>query len=137
MISDLKGDCLWAKNTGHVNWMDQIFKEYEREGGLKNNPGFGKPLPESALSGNIYDNFLTKAKDAGFLPLWIKWQKEIREELAELVRLKKMNGTESELMKRMGEINEKVRTYNAICPTKMQRREIELESMEIQYGKWK
>jgi hypothetical protein len=80
---------------------------------------------------------LTKAKDAGFLPLWIKWQKEIREELAELVRLKKMNGTESELMKRMGEINEKVRTYNAICPTKMQRREIELESMEIQYEKWK
>jgi len=42
---------------------------------------------------------LTKAKDARFLPLWIKWQKEIREELAELVRLKKMNGTESELMK--------------------------------------
>jgi len=79
---------------------------------------------------------LTKAKDAGFLPLWIKWQKEIREELAELVRLKKMNGTESELMKRMGVINEKVRTYNAICPTKMQRREIELESMEIQYGRW-
>lgn len=126
-----------GKEHGHVNWMDQIFKEYEREGGLKNNPGFGKPLPDSALSGNIYDNFLTKAKDAGFLPLWIKWQKEIREELAELVRLKKMNGTESELMKRMGEINEKVRTYNAICPTKMQRREIELESMEIQYEKWK
>lgn len=65
-----------GKEHGHVNWMDQIFKEYEREGGLKNNPGFGKPLPESALSGNIYDNFLTKAKDAGFLPLWIKWQKE-------------------------------------------------------------
>ncbi|MFE4077364.1 hypothetical protein [Peribacillus sp. YIM B13477] len=80
---------------------------------------------------------MTKAKDAGFLPLWIKWQKEIREELAELVQLKKMNGTESELLKRMGEINEKVRTYNAICPTKMQRREIELESMEIQYEKWK
>ncbi|MGG0250154.1 uncharacterized protein DUF1992 [Peribacillus frigoritolerans] len=97
-----------GKEQRHVNWMDQIFKEYEREGGLKNNPGFGKPLPESALSGNIYDNFLTKAKDAGFLPLWIKWQKEIREELAELVRLKKMNGTESELMKRMGEMRKSV-----------------------------
>ncbi|MCY8938615.1 DnaJ family domain-containing protein [Peribacillus frigoritolerans] len=67
-----------GKEHGHVNWMDQIFKEYEREGGLKNNPGFGKPLPDSVLSGNIYDNFLTKAKDAGFLPLWIKWQKEIQ-----------------------------------------------------------
>ncbi|MBT2617879.1 MULTISPECIES: hypothetical protein [unclassified Bacillus (in: firmicutes)] len=48
-----------------------------------------------------------------------------------------MNGTESELMKRMGEINEKVRTYDAICPTKMQRREIVMESIEIQYEKWK
>ncbi|MGE7593261.1 hypothetical protein ACQKMY_08635 [Peribacillus frigoritolerans] len=44
-----------GKEHGHVNWMDQIFKEYEREGGLKNNPGFGKPLPESALSGNIFE----------------------------------------------------------------------------------
>ncbi|MFJ9383510.1 DnaJ family domain-containing protein [Peribacillus sp. NPDC101481] len=126
-----------GKEHGHVNWMDQIFKEYERDGGLKNNPGFGKPLPESALSGNIYDNFLAKAKDAGYLPLWIKWQKEIREELSGLVRLKKMNGPESEIMKRIDEINEKVRTYNAICPAKMQRREIELESIDIQYEKWR
>ncbi|MEV5112441.1 hypothetical protein [Peribacillus frigoritolerans] len=44
-----------GKEHGHVNWMDQIFKEYEREGGLKNNPGFGKPFPESALSGNIFE----------------------------------------------------------------------------------
>ncbi|MCM3673618.1 hypothetical protein M3699_06915 [Peribacillus simplex] len=54
-----------------------------------------------------------------------------------MVRLKKMNGPESELMKRIDEINEKVRTYNAICPAQMQRREIELESIEIQYEKWK
>ncbi|WP_330501444.1 hypothetical protein V2I71_19805 [Peribacillus frigoritolerans] len=72
-----------GKEHGHVNWMDQIFKEYEREGGLKNNPGFGKPLPESALSKYI------RRPRIGFLPLWIKWQKEIREKLAELVRLKK------------------------------------------------
>ncbi|MBO0996148.1 DUF1992 domain-containing protein [Bacillus sp. SD075] len=81
---------------GHVNWMDQIFKEYERDGGLKNYPGFGKLLPESALLGNIDDNFLTKAKDAGYVPLWIKWKKEIREVLSGLVRLKKMNGPEFE-----------------------------------------
>ena len=74
---------------------------------------------------------------ACFLPLWIKWQKEIREELSGLVRLKKMNGPESEIMKRIDEINEKVHTYNAICPAKMQRREIELESIDIQYEKWK
>ncbi|MGE7758827.1 DnaJ family domain-containing protein [Peribacillus sp. NPDC097895] len=126
-----------GKEQGHVNWMDQIFLDYEKNGGLKNNPGFGKPLPESALSGNMYDNFLAKAKDAGFLPLWIKWQKEIREALAEVVRLRKMNEQESEINNRIEDINEKVRTYNAICPPKMQRREIELESVEIQYEKWK
>ncbi|WP_317778779.1 hypothetical protein [Peribacillus sp. CSMR9] len=52
----------------------------------------------------------------------------------ELVRLKKINEPESELMKRIDDINEKVRTYNAICPAQMQSREIELESIEIQHG---
>ncbi|MGE6611256.1 hypothetical protein ACQKFG_12120 [Peribacillus sp. NPDC076916] len=80
---------------------------------------------------------MTKAKEAGYLPLWIKWQKDIREELSGLVQLKKMNGTESELMKRIDEINEKVGTYNAICPGKMQRREIEWGSIESQHEKWK
>ncbi|MGE7765082.1 DnaJ family domain-containing protein [Peribacillus sp. NPDC096540] len=126
-----------GKEEGHVNWMDQIFRDYEKDGGLKNNAGFGKPLPKSALSGNMYDNFLTKAKDAGFLPLWIKWQKEIREELSDVVRLKKMNSSEPELTKRIEDINEKVRTYNGICPIQMQRREIEWESIEVQYEKWK
>ncbi|WP_340371870.1 DnaJ family domain-containing protein [Peribacillus sp. FSL E2-0218] len=122
---------------GHVNWMDQIFRDYEKDGGLKNNPGFGKPLPESALSGNMYDNFLSKAKDAGFLPLWIKWQKEIREELSEIVRLRKTNVENRQLTSQIERINEKVRTYNAICPPKMQRREIEWETIESQFEKWK
>ncbi|WP_057913244.1 DnaJ family domain-containing protein [Peribacillus muralis] len=126
-----------GNDQGHVNWMDQIFRDYEKDGGLRNNPGFGKPLPESALSGNMYDNFLSKAKDAGFLPLWIKWQKEIREELSEVVQVRKMNGGNMQITKRIEEINEKVRTYNAICPPKMQRREIEWESIESQYEKWK
>ncbi|MCK1991908.1 DUF1992 domain-containing protein [Peribacillus muralis] len=128
-----------GNEQGHVNWMDQIFRDYEKDGGLRNNPGFGKPLPlpESALSGNMYDNFLSKSKDAGFLPLWIKWQKEIREELSEVVQLRKMNGGNMQITKRIEDINEKVRTYNAICPPKMQRREIELESIESQYEKWK
>ncbi|WP_232732432.1 DUF1992 domain-containing protein [Bacillus sp. mrc49] len=122
---------------GHVNWMDQIFRDYEKDNGLKNNPGFGKPLPESALSGNMYDNFLSKAKDAGFLPLWIKWQKEIREELSEIVRLRKTNVENRQLTSQIERINEKVRTYNAICPPKMQRREIEWETIESQFEKWK
>ncbi|MDV7766878.1 hypothetical protein N9I19_20325 [Peribacillus sp. CSMR9] len=48
--------------------------------------------------------------------------------------MKKINEPESELMKRIDDINEKVRTYNAICPAQMQSREIELESIEIQHG---
>ncbi|MFJ7753477.1 DnaJ family domain-containing protein [Peribacillus muralis] len=128
-----------VKEQGHVNWMDQIFRDYEKDGGLKNNPGFGKPLPESVLSGNMYDDFLSKAKDAGFLPLWIKWQKEIRQELSEVVSLRKMNGEGEDMLltRRIEEINEKVRTYNAICPPKMQRREIEWATIESQFEKWK
>lgn len=57
-------------------------------------------------------DFLTKAKDAGYL-------------LSRIGSIEKINEPESELMKRIDDINEEVRTYNAICPAQMQRRKIE------------
>ena len=120
----------------HVNWMDSIYKEYEKDGGLKNNPGYGKPLPKTVLHGSIYDSFLNTAKQAGYLPPWIKLQQDIRKLLSQAVNMKSSGDFEGSLLSYINEINEKVTKYNAICPSHLQRGLITEELMEQQYESW-
>lgn len=121
----------------HVNWMDSIYKEYEKDGGLKNNPGYGKPLPKTVLHGSIYDSFLNTAKQAGYLPPWIKLQQEIRTLVSQAVALKSANDFDRDLQSYINEINEKVAKYNSICPSHLQRVLFTEELLEQQYDRWK
>lgn len=120
----------------HVNWMDSIYKEYEKDGGLKNNPGYGKPLPKTILHGSIYDNFLNTAKQAGYLPPWIKLQQDIRKLVSQAVTLKSSN-VDGNLQSYINEINEKVAKYNSICPSHLQRVLVTEELLEQQYDRWR
>lgn len=120
----------------HVNWMDSIYKEYEKDGGLKNNPGYGKPLPKTILHGSIYDNFLNTAKQAGYLPPWIKLQQDIRKLVSQAVTLKSSN-VDGNLQSYINEINEKVVKYNSICPSHLQRVLVTEELLEQQYDRWR
>lgn len=120
----------------HVNWMDSIYKEYEKDGGLKNNPGYGKPLPKTILHGSIYDNFLNTAKQAGYLPPWIKLQQDIRKLVSQAVTLKSSN-VDGNLETYINEINEKVAKYNSICPSHLQRVLVTEELLEQQYDRWR
>lgn len=117
--------------------MDSIYKEYEKDGGLKNNPGYGKPLPKTILHGSIYDSFLNTAKQAGYLPLWIKLQQEIRILVSQAVALKSANDFDRDLQSYINEINEKVAKYNSICPSHLQRVLFTEELLEQQYDRWK
>lgn len=124
-----------SKNE-HVNWMDSIYKEYEKDGGLKNNPGYGKPLPKTVLHGSIYDSFLNTAKQAGYLPPWIKLQQDIGKLVSKAVILKSSIDYEGDLQSYINEINEKVVKYNSICPSHLQRGLITEELLEQQYDHW-
>ncbi len=117
--------------------MDSIYKEYEKDGGLKNNPGYGKPLPKTILHGSIYDSFLNTAKQAGYLPPWIKLQQEIRILVSQAVALKSANDFDRDLQSYINEINEKVAKYNSICPSHLQRVLFTEELLEQQYDRWK
>ena len=125
------------KGNDHVDWMSQAYKDSGFEEDFKKNPWFGKPLPETSLSsGNVYDNFLKTAKDAGYLPLWIKMQKEIRAGLQETLKLVGLKAKEAELIHSIESINEKIKRYNDICPPNMQRRKIEADRIREQYKHW-
>lgn len=81
--------------------------------------GKGEPLSESYMKRDVYQNFQKVARDSGFLPHWLKLQKEI----AELVSTCK---TEDDVEI----INSKIKKYNEICPTPFQRGMIRLNNLE-------
>ena len=125
-----------ADNQEHVNWMDAIFKRSKTDEELKKNPGYKKPIQKASLQGGIYESFLNTAKDAGYLPAWIRLQREIR---AELSRAIKEDGTADPAIATeafLEEINAKIKKYNLICPVPMQRTRIFRDSLERQYKSW-
>lgn len=85
----------------------------------------GKPIPKDYLEMDTFQHFQKIAKDAGYLPPWLKLQKEI----SQLVCSCK---TEQDIKA----INEKIRKYNTICPTQMQKNLITLEELDKAKGIW-
>ena len=80
--------------------------------------GKGKPLSKSYNKRDILQNFQEKAKEAGFLPPWLKLQKEI----AVLVHSAE---TENDIKS----INKKIKKYNTMCPAPMQKSRISLDNL--------
>src|SRR5699024_2219807 len=80
--------------------------------------GKGKPLSKSYNKRDILQNFQEKAKEAGFLPPWLKLQKEI----AVLVHSAE---TENDIKS----INKKSKKYNTMCPAPMQKSRISLDNL--------
>lgn len=83
------------------------------------NKGKGKPLSKEYLQMDTFQRFQKIAKDAGYLPEWIKLQKEI----SQLVHSCKTN-------KDVEEINKKIKKYNKICPNQLQKSPISMENIE-------
>ncbi|MBS4205012.1 DnaJ family domain-containing protein [Lederbergia citrea] len=98
---------------------DLIGDILEGAGEKDNFKGKGKPISKEYLQMDTYQHFQKIAKDAGFLPPWLKLQKEI----SQLVHLCK---TEQDVKI----INEKILKHNRICPPPMQKNIIALKSLE-------
>lgn len=107
--NDLIGDMLKKNNY-----------EYE-----KDLPGKGKPLPKDYIKKDTFQHFQKIAKDAGYLPPWLKLQKEIAE-------LLQRAGTEEDL----NEINVKIKEHNQICPSQMQKGPVNKFNLERMRKSW-
>ncbi|SER01757.1 DUF1992 domain-containing protein [Piscibacillus halophilus] len=102
---------------------DMIKKNnYEYE---KDLPGKGKPLPKDYMEKDTLQHFQKIAKDAGFLPPWLKLQKEI----SALIQT-------AETERDIKIINKKIKKYNGICPTPMQRSLVSLDHLEKAKNIW-
>jgi phosphoribosylaminoimidazole carboxylase (NCAIR synthetase) len=97
-----------------------------KETGEKDNyKGKGKPISKEYLEMDTFQHFQKIAKDAGYLPSWLKLQKEI----SQLVYSCK---TEQDVTA----INQKICKHNTICPTQMQKNLISLEEIEQAKNVW-
>ena len=106
---------------------DLIGDMLERSGEKDNyqGPGKGKPFRKDYLQQDLFQNFQKVAKDAGFLPQWLKFQKEI----ASLIH-------SAETADDINMINAKIKKYNSICPPPMQKNQISLASLENAKKLW-
>ncbi|ADU28528.1 DnaJ family domain-containing protein [Evansella cellulosilytica] len=105
---------------------DLIGDILERSGEKDNYEGKGKPLSKNYLKMDVYQNFQKIAKDAGYLPEWVKLQKEIS------TLISCCQGEEDVQV-----INEKIKKYNKICPTQLQRRQITMNTISEEKNNWK
>ena len=122
-----------SNNKGKYNNPYQSNEDLEE---LKKLPGFGKPLPKNLFSGDIYNNFLKTAKEAGYLPPFVALQKEIKQEMAKLLKMIEAGSAEEEINHIIDEMNIKVKKYNMECPTSMQKMLISLEDIELHAKIW-
>jgi len=81
--------------------------------------GMGKPLPKGYVERDVFQNFQKIAKDAGYLPYWLKLQKEI-------TALVHTASNQKEIKK----INKKIKEFNSACPPSMQKPPVRLDELE-------
>jgi hypothetical protein len=97
----------------HGDWMDEIFSNYAKSGGMDELPGKGKPL--DVANGDALQSVM---KEAHVLPSWLELQKKIRSHLEQLLR--------------------SIRTYNSMVPSALlQKGIITKENIRTQWTKWK
>ncbi|MGD6993800.1 DnaJ family domain-containing protein [Sutcliffiella horikoshii] len=98
---------------------DLIGDILEEAGEKDNYKGKGKPISKEYLAMDTFQHFQKIAKDSGYLPPWLKLQKEI----SQLVHSCK---TEKEIKI----INKKISEHNLICPNQMQKNQIRIDELE-------
>ncbi|MGP1909822.1 DnaJ family domain-containing protein [Metabacillus sp. JX24] len=109
--------------------MSSIYDEFEKKGGAAKLPGMGKPLPKNALEGDIFSKIV---KNANYLPAWLQRQKEIKKQIAIVMKLK----DENQRIKEVERINQEIIKYNRLCPPALQKSQLSSGHLESQYKQW-
>ncbi len=116
--------------------MGDILKKHTADGGMDNLKGQGKPLSQEYFSGDTFQHFQRIAKDAGYLPQWLKLQHDIRDEVMAIVEEYSMNSAE-DLDDRLDKLNSKIFAYNQSCPPPMQRGSVSLTTIQSAIDRWR
>lgn len=109
--------------------MGDILKKHTAEGGMDNLKGQGKPLSQEYFSGDTFQHFQRIAKDAGYMPQWLKLQHDIRDEVAAIAEDYAANPV-ADLDNRIAQLNSKIFAYNQSCPPPMQKGSVSLATID-------
>ncbi|MYL56367.1 DUF1992 domain-containing protein [Virgibacillus halodenitrificans] len=88
-------------------------------------PGKGKPIPKANTKYDLFQNFQRVAKENGYLPPWLKLQKEI-------TRLIHTAATDQDIK----EINKKISAYNQLCPSPLQKSPVHPDRLDKAKKTW-
>jgi len=121
-------------NGKYVDWLDEIVKRHEKEGGFENLPGLGKPLPKEHLKDDL---LTTVIKKSGYKPDWLSKQKKIYSKLEKIVSAMKVEGYSLEIKKMLKDINDDIKQYNLSCPFALQKSYVDEHTIESQMNFWK
>jgi hypothetical protein len=119
-------------NERNLNgWLDQIYTDYEKEGGFDSLPGKGKPL--EVKSGDPLNGVLS---NANFLPDWLTLQHEVRDAI--LILINRMEAqADYDPDQEINEINTRIKKYNTLVPTPiLQKGHLSKESVVQQLMRW-
>lgn len=118
--------------SSNKNWMDQIFEEFEQAGGLQDLTGKGKPIPEQALQGDVFQSIL---KNANYVPTWVEQQQLICNLLLKSVQSHDAGHLDTcEAL--IATINDEIRKYNRSCPPIMQRGLVSIDTLRDKLALW-
>lgn len=123
-----------SDNEKYVDWLDEIVKRHEKEGGFDNLPGIGKPLPKEQLKDDL---LTTVIKRSGYKPDWLSKQKKIFDKLEHIVSQIHSEKDTSIISKLINEVNYEIKQYNLGCPFAMQKNYVTRENIEQQRLFWK
>jgi hypothetical protein len=114
-----------------AGWLDQIYADYEKDGGFENLPGKGKPI--DIKSG---DPLMSVLSNANMLPNWLTLQHEVRDAIqALIIRMDSQAAYEPD--DEIKEINKKIKKYNTIVPAPiLQKGHLSKESVVEQLTRW-
>lgn len=94
------------RQPAYNDLMGDILKKHEKEGGMDNLPGSGKPLSREYFSSDTFQHFQRMAKDAGYKPYWLELQHEISEDMSNLKEIYQDDRTQ-DIEIELKKINEK------------------------------
>jgi hypothetical protein len=114
--------------------LDDAYQDFQKNGGMDDNPYKGKPIPiEQGGSDEAVLNSVLK--NANVLPPWLELQKEIRDLIKNLID--KMPAlSDPQIDAEVSKVNEKVKKYNNMCPPPLQKTRLFTDTIEKQFEKW-
>ncbi|PEL07745.1 DnaJ family domain-containing protein [Bacillus sp. AFS017336] len=122
-----------TNNGKYVDWLSEIVKRHEEEGGFEDLPGLGKPLPKELLKDDL---LTTVIKKSGYKPDWVDQQKKIYKKLQSILEKLKTGSKSKDVTKMISEVNDDIKKYNLGCPFSMQKNYINKDNIEKQLIFW-